>query len=435
MNDPVSTKHSCTFPDLAHIAICDMRGIVRGRGFMAACYDDYLADGCGWTPANQLLSAFDDIAPDNPFGALGDLRFRPDPATRTRLSLPGSRLDLTLSDIVTPAGEPWECCTRSFLKNSIARYAALGSGTVIAAFESEFTLSVDPDHAAPAFSVLAQRKRSDFLSEFMGLLHDGGIAPEMIFAEHGPGQYEVTIAPADPLRAADRIILLREILRELAWRHGIEATFAPVPHPGGNTNGVHIHIGFIGPQGEALGYDAARPGCLSEHAGKFARGILQSYPAVCALTAPSVPSYRRLRPGCWSAGYGYMALRDREAALRICPAPTPRHDPAASHHLEFRAADATACPYLALGALLHAGADGLAGDESEPVREGTTGIEALRGPATLGEALDAFEHSGPVRAWTSPLFRDVFLSCHRNEMNRLSGWSDEDISREYARVY
>lgn len=427
-------------PDLLPLAIlatCDYRGLVRGRGFPADQYETYADKGCGWVPANQMLTAFDEIAPDQLFGALGDLRLQPDVSTRVQQDIAGAEtpFDVTLSDIVTPEGEPWECCPRTFLKRGIARYQATGAGTVVAAFENEFTLFLDDHHNASSFSVQAQRKLGDVLAEVMAALREAGLAPEMMLAEHGQGQFEVTMEPSAPLQAADRVIMLREILREITWRHGIASTFSPVARLGGAGNGVHIHIGFLGPDGTPAAYDPDRPGQVSEMVCRFAYGILSSYKAVCALTASSPVSYTRLQPGHWSAGSGILAIRNREAALRICPAPTQKHNPAKSHHIEYRAADATASPYLALGALLHAGADGLTQDVAEPIVDGDDSSTGRTGPTSLEEALTALESSEAAAGWASPLMREAFIANLRSEVAGLADMSTEEVINAYARIY
>jgi glutamine synthetase len=125
-------------------------------------------------------------------------------------------------------------------------------------------------------------------------------------------------------------------------------------------NGVHIHFSFQDATGTPVTHDPAGPGGLSKPAAAFAAGILKYVRALCAVTAPSIVSYERLRPHSWSAFWGNLGLRDREALLRICPVPAAEDiDPAPRFNLEFRAADAAASPYLQLGMLVYAGLQGI----------------------------------------------------------------------------
>jgi glutamine synthetase len=107
-------------------------------------------------------------------------------------------------------------------------------------------------------------------------------------------------------------------------------------------------------------YDASRPYGISERAEPFVAGIVRHSPALTALTAPSVVSYFRLRPNRWAPVWANLAERDRGAALRVSPIfRTAAEDAGQQFNLEFRVCDATASPHMALGALVHAGLDGI----------------------------------------------------------------------------
>jgi glutamine synthetase len=185
---------------------------------------------------------------------------------------------------------------------------------------------------------------------------------------------------------------------------------------------------------------------MSLLAARFAAGILEHLPALCAFTAPSLVSYLRLGPHHWSAGFGTMSERDREATIRIPPlVELSGGDPARQFNLEFRAADAAACPHLALAVLVLAGVHGIreelpeppltAGDLSE-MDDGERrklGVKAL--PASLDEALRALEADEVVRSWVP----DELLECHiavkRTEISLLQGLSLEEACDRYLRVY
>src|SRR5690606_33300184 len=107
-------------------------------------------------------------------------------------------------------------------------------------------------------------------------------------------------------------------------------------------------------------FDAARPGRLTELGGRFAAGILRHAGALAAIFAPLSVSYLRLRPHQWSSAGVFLGLHNREALLRLCPTvEIDGQDPAPQLHLEFRGGDIGANPWLLLGALLHAGMEGL----------------------------------------------------------------------------
>src|SRR5262249_61002787 len=141
------------------------------------------------------------------------------------------------------------------------------------------------------------------------------------------------------------------------------AGLAPTPIPGQAGTGAHLHISLraLGPDGR-LGptpvfYDAADKYSLSATGYHFIGGLLAHLPALVALTCGSVNSYRRLAPQMWSSAYTVYGMDNREAAVRIC---SPMSDnQAASANLELHPSDSSANPYLALGAVIHAGLDGI----------------------------------------------------------------------------
>jgi glutamine synthetase len=230
-------------------------------------------------------------------------------------------------------------------------------------------------------------------------------------------------------------------VREVARRLGRRVSFAPLHDPEGVGTGTHIHISLVDEAGRSLGYDPARAGGLSLIAGRFAAGVLRHLPAVLALTAPSPHSYARLVPHRWSAAAAVLGERNREAALRICPVvPLGGMTAQAQIHLEFRAADATASPYLALGALVSAGLEGIREElEPPPVVQAGQPIELERSqnamPRSLAEALEALESDAVARAWLAPRLLDTYLGLKRLELSLVSDLELEEVCRLYASVH
>jgi len=277
-------------------------------------------------------------------------------------------------------------------------------------------------------------------------LRQAGLEPEIFLPEYGERQFEVPLAPAGGLAAADRAATMKEVVREAARVLGYRASFAPMADPEGVGNGVHVHMSLVDTDGVPVFYDPERPGSLSATGARFAAGILEHLPALCAITAPSVVSYLRLGPHHWSAGFGSISDGDREATIRIPP--TTRFgggDPARQFNLEFRAADAAACPHLALAVLVLAGLRGIreelpepslvSGDPSE-LDEGERrrlGIRPL--PRSLGEALDALEEDEVVRSWLSKDLFDCYVSVKRTEISLLEGADPKEACERYGRVY
>jgi glutamine synthetase len=434
--------------DLVGFLHCDLSGLNRGRSVPASEVEGRMGSGVGWVPADQALTPFGPIAEPNPFGSLGDLRLLPDSSTETRVDLwdDVSPLHFFLCDAANTDGSPWDSCPRTLLKNALARLEGETGLRLVASFEQEFLLRSPDFDPGAGFSYEAQRLVEPFGPLAMAALRQAGLEPEVFLPEYGLGQFEIPCAPADGLAAADRAAAFREVIREVARRLGYRASFAPMVDPGGVGNGVHVHMSLVDPDGTPVLYDAGRPGSLSQTGARFAAGILEHLPALCAITAPSVISYLRLGPHHWSAGFGYMAERDREATIRIPPlVGFAGGDPSRQLNLEFRAADGAACPHLALAVLVLAGLRGIGeglpeahlmnGDPSE-LAEGELerlGVRPL--PASLEEALGALESDRVARSWFSEDLLDCYLGVKRTEISLLEGASPEEACERYLSAY
>ena len=431
--------------ELVALVCCDLGGIVRGRSVPSAQLPERLQEGVGWVPANSALTPLGALAEPNPFGSIGDLRLLPDPRTRVRVESAGAPLELLLCDIVETDGTPWQGCPRRFLSESVAELDAQLGAHAQVSFEHEFQLLRSAPSPLP-FSLAAQMHAAPLGEQLLDALAQAGLEPELFFGEFAPWQFELPIAPADALTAADRAVVLRELVREVARRQGDRATFVPLLDPQGAGNGVHIHLRLLSSDGEPLLFDRDRPGMLSGTGASFAAGILAHAPALVALTAPSPVSAPRLAPHRWGAGAAALGVQNREALLRIPPVVSlAARDPAHQLRLEYRAADASANPYLALGALLRAGLAGvrerlpppplLEADPATLEREHALrfGVGAL--PDSLGGALDALAGDTVVRGWTGTLLYDAYQSLKRAELAAVEGLDLGEACRRYAEAY
>ncbi|RWR28301.1 glutamine synthetase [Sinirhodobacter populi] len=419
----------------------DVCGKFKGKAFPLDQMERRAVSGIGWTPTNVQITCFDAIAP-SPFGALGDLVMVPDPAAVADVDyedgLPPERL--ALADIRTSEGTAWNCCPRAILRAALARLKEVSGLVLRGAFEHEFQLIGAPARPGLAYAAEGFRAQAAFCGTLMAALGQAGMAPDTMMKEYGANQFEVTIDPEDGLRIADTAVLLREIVRATALRFGERATFTPILDPSGVGNGVHIHMSLIDAGGKPAGWAADGPGGMSPVMASFVAGILRHAGAIVALTAPSAISYDRLTPHRWSAAFNNLGLRDREAAVRICPGTGP-----AGFNVEYRAADAAASPYLALAAIVHAGAQGIAdglpapGITEEDLTLATPEALAARGIAPLPQSLDAalarFEADALVRSWFPAGFPEVYLAHKRGEIGALAGKSAGDRFAAYAEVY
>ncbi len=431
--------------EMAFIATNDIASVTRGRAMRLA--DMGPTSSCGWVPANLGIGPFGKIVDGVPFGSVGDLRLRPDmnSLTRTEGILGRPALTTFLADIIHNDGTPWDCCPRTFLRDAIRDLSRETDVVLSTSFEHEFTMVTDSD-PEPPFSAQALRRAEPWGTELVRVLHDAGFEPETWLPEYGEHQWEITMSPSDPLTAADRAVMLRDIVRDVTHAHGGHASFAPLLHPDGSGNGVHVHLSLHNSAGDPLTYDPARPGRLSSIAGSFAAGILRHAPAIVALSACSDISYLRLAPHRWSAAESFLGEHNREALLRICPTNESNgKDPASQLNLEYRAADVSGNPWIIMGALIRAGLEGIR--ENLPAPEVVTveasalseeernraGIVSL--PTSLSEALAALEADRTVSSWFSPNFMATFQAIKRDELRVLSDLTDLEKCERYTHVY
>ncbi|WP_372424415.1 glutamine synthetase [Salinarimonas chemoclinalis] len=434
---------------LTALLTTDYAGITRGRAIPTATYEaDPDRASTGWVPANLSLTPFDVIADPNPWGSRGDLRLKADPQARYRTAIPGATtpFDCVMADIVALDGAPWPPCARGLLKAALADLEAVSGLRLVCAFEHEFQILDAGFAPAPAFGLFALRRADPLGPVLAACLDEAGIAPETIIAEYGRDQIEITSAPADALVAADRAVATREIVREVALRSGYRASFAPKTEVDGVGNGVHVHMSLVHPDGRPASFDPAREGRLSAPMGAFLAGILRRAPALVALTAPAPISYLRLSPHHWSAAWTWLGDADREATLRICPTTTMGgRDPARQFNVEYRAADACACPHLALAMLVRAGVEGLRGglptppivdadpltlDEGERARLGLARL-----PGSLREALAALEADPVASAFLPPAALETYLGMKRAELALAGEALDDALCARYAAIY
>jgi glutamine synthetase len=433
--------------DLVFLVHTDLAGVTRARAVPIADLQSRLRCGVGWVPANLALSAFGLLVP-NPWGPVGDLRLLPDPQTEARVDLwdDATPLHFFQCDIVETDGRIWHACPRGFLKAALADLEAETGLQVRSAFEHEFHLSGLEEHSGNSFSLERFRLADGFVSTAMAALRQARAEPEVFMTEYGPAQFEVSCRPASGVAGADRAVVIREVMREVARRQGRHASFSPLVTPQVVGNGVHIHFSLDDAEGGPVLHDDARPGQLSAIGGSFAAGVLRHLPALCALTAPSVISAARLVPHRWSAGFTTLGVQNREAAVRICPAVGLLEDAAARQfHLEYRAADAAACPHLCLGAIVRAGLAGIRDklpappvferDPMEVAEDERERLGAHRLPETLEAALEALEADGEVRSWFPEDMWQCYLAHKRYEIEQLEGLDLDEQCARYRSVY
>ncbi|HKS89155.1 MAG TPA: glutamine synthetase family protein [Stellaceae bacterium] len=432
---------------LVFVGTCDLAGLVRGKAFIGDDLAVRLRRGIGLTHSNIMMSPFGPIY-DTPFGTEGDLMLVPDQSTKVEVEFDdgGAAERFYLGDIMTTDEKPWECCPRQFLRRAVAELDRLGRGglSILAAFEQELVYTGVEDRPGATYALDAYRRQGMFGESYMAALRAAGLTPDTFLPEYGARQYEVTIAPARGLRAADEAVVQREMARAVAHRNGQRAIMAPILEPDGVGNGTHIHFSLRDGSDQPMFYDASRPYRLTQLGAHFVAGILYHLPALAAITAPSPASYIRLRPNRWAPTWCNIGVQDRGASIRVCPI-FGRDGAAQQFNVEYRVCDAAASPYLALGALVWAGVDGIRNrrtlpappernfwDMSEEERR-ACGVRPL--PRSLPEALEQLAACEEAKEWFGDTFLDVYLRFKGAELKVVEGLTEAEICARYAEIY
>ncbi len=416
---------------LVRFLYCDNGGIIRGKATHAAKLASRIEEGIGQTLAMQAFTGVETLAMVAGMGPVGEFRLTPDPDSFVILPY-APHTGSMFCDMNSLDGSAWEACPRTFLKRMSAELAKDGMRAE-AAVEHEFYLAREREGIyAPAdyslcYSSIGLTEQAEFVDALLEALEAQGVVTELFHTELGPAQQELSIQHANVLKAADNVLLVRETARSVARRFDLYASFAPKPFLDQAGSGAHIHFSLWGNEGSGRGtnlfYDASERGGLSQIGRYYIGGVLHHIRALLALTCASPNSYRRLLPHDWSSAYAVYGFDNREAALRVPSLFRGRE--ANSVNVELKSADHSGNPYLAFGALIAAGLDGIRkhieppapvdvdpGNYSDEERE-RLGIQRL--PGSLNEALDALEHDQVLLDALGPLLAQSYIAVKREE--------------------
>ncbi len=334
---------------------------------------------------------------------------RPDPDSATVLPW-NSQIAWFASDLYLK-GKPFEACCRGILKKVLADAAAMGF-TFNLGIETEFFILKETADgkvvpvsdrdtlAKPCYDVQGLLDNYTWVTEIVEAMNGLGWDVYSFDHEDGNGQFETDFAYCDALKMADRLTFFRLMVKEIARKHGYFATFMPKPFVDRTGSGAHYNMSLADLQtGANLFEESDDPrGCgLSKLGYQFIAGVLRHAPAICAVIAPTVNSYKRLVPRgsmsgfTWAPVYICYGDNNRTNMLRI---------PLGGGRVECRAADISSNLYLGAAMILAAGLEGIREqlDPGEPHTENMyshsleqlaqMGIQFL--PRNLGEAIAAF---------------------------------------------
>ncbi|MHA6785993.1 glutamine synthetase [Pseudonocardia saturnea] len=407
------------------ISWADNNGIPRSRTVPVASLPRVVRAGVGVTSLFAVFDSADGItfAHDGLSTPSGDVRLLP--VLDGLVHLHGQpALAWAPGRQVAADGSPWPYDQRGVLERQVEALAADGL-TALVGYELEFAVGRDNGtddlvvaHPGPAYSPHALVPLDALVADVLRDFAANGLEIGQLHAEYGPAQVELSLAATDPVRAADQQLLARQTLRAAAAKHGLRLSFAPLPATATAGNGWHVHTSLWRGDVNLLAGDADGPG---PDGAAYVAGLLRDLPAVAAVTAPSQGSLARLRPGFFAGAYGFWGVENREAPLRYVPGSALL---GADHaNVELKTSDASANPYLALAAVLAAGAAGVAerlelgapvpSDPGTwtPAERAARGIAAL--PATQEEQEAALRACPRVAAALGEQVLGAFLAVRR----------------------
>src|SRR3989338_6182874 len=325
-------------------------------------------------------------------------------------------------DIVHPGGKRFEGDPRYVLQRNVAAAAKLGY-TYYVGQELEFFVFRSQDAPVPIdtggyFDLTPLDAATDVRRDIILALEEMGIGVEFSHHEAAPSQHEIDFRYTDALTMADNVMTYRLVVKEIAFKHGVYASFMPKPLAGHNGSGVHVNMSLF--KGERNAFFEAKDRLpLSKPARHFLAGILRAAPEMTLVLNQWVNSYKRLVPGYEAPVYVTWAQHNRSDLVRI---PMYKPGKADSARIELRSPDPACNPYLAFSVILAAGLEGiekklepptpteenvLALSEAERARRGIATL-----PGSLGEAIALAEESRLLRR---ALGEHVFASFLKNK--------------------
>ena len=331
-------------------------------------------------------------------------------------------------DILMPGGQPFEGDPRYVLKRNLKRATDLGY-TFYVGPELEYFYFRDSNGTEPLdhggyFDLTPRDAATDMRKDTVIMLEEMGIGVEYSHHEVAFSQHEIDMRYTDALTMADNVMTYRLVVKEVALKYGVYATFMPKPVFGINGSGMHVHQSLFKGERNAF-FDKDDQYHLSKVAKYYIAGLLKHAPEITAVTNQWINSYKRLVPGYEAPVYLSWARRNRSDLIRV-PEYRPGREKAT--RIEFRSPDPACNPYLVFSVMLAAGLEGIEkkyevpGPIEENVYEMTEEQRQKRGidtlPASLLEAIQLTEKSEIVRKALGDHLFNAFIANKKIEWNQ-----------------
>ena len=403
------------------IAFVDLFGTMRAKLVPATAIDQVATSGAGFAG----FAAWFDMTPAHP-----DVLVYPEPDTA--IQLPWKKEVAWVTGDLHMGGKPVEQNPRQILKR-VAAAAAANGYQMKTGVECEYFL-ISPDGTAisdgadtqskPCYDQVSLMRRYDVIREICDAMIELGWKPYQNDHEDANGQFEMNWEYDDCLRTADKHAFFKFMVRSVAEKHGLRATFMPKPFVNLTGNGCHAHVSLWSTStGKNLFEDTKSELGLSPLAHNFIGGLMHSAEGMAAITNPTVNSYKRINAprttsgATWSPNAVTLGANNRTHMIRI-----PE-----GGRFELRLADGATNPYLLQSAILAAGLDGIANKRDpgnvldiDMYTEGHLATNAKRLPLNLLDALRALERSEVLKAALGESAVASFVKLRHAEWNDYS---------------
>jgi glutamine synthetase len=406
------------------IAYSDIDGILRGKYVSTEKFLS-IADGAtnfcdvlfGWDAGD---ACYDNVKYTGWHTGYPDAPARIDLTTFRKIPWEND-LPFFLGEIVDAAGNPAAVCPRQLLKKVLNDAKQMGFTPYVSQEFEWFNFAETPQSAQEkqyrnltpltpgmfGYSILRSTLKNDFFNDLFGLLKKFDIPLEGLHTETGPGTYEAAIQYSGLPEAGDRAVLFKTAVKEIAYKHGIMATFMAKIHESLPGCGGHVHQSLWDETSKKnLFYDAKDQHKMSELMQQYVAGQLYCLPQLLPMYAPTINSYKRLVEGAWAPITLTWGVDNRTVALRIL------NNSDKACRLETRVIGADANPSLAIAAALASGLYGIKKKMKlqQPATTGNGYLDFSNGqlPRTLEQATAAMKNSSVAKEILGEAFTEHF---------------------------
>lgn len=389
-------------------------------------------------PVTELENAIDDGVMFDGSSIAGfvrisetDMRLRPDLNTWIEFEWEGDKYGKVAGlfcDVENPDGTPFVGDPRAILKRNLVKMNELGFKDFMIGFEPEFYALKLDDQCRPItkeldsggyFDLAPIDSGEDLRREIVMQLTRIGFNMEASHHEVGASQHEINFRFQDALKACDSLQIFKLVVKNIAAKHNMHATFMPKPLKGKAGNGMHTNVSLLGSDGTNAFFDKNGTHELSDVAYQFMAGVIKYSRPITAITNPTINSYKRLIPGYEAPCYVAWSPSNRSTFIRI---PIAR---GRGTRIEVRSVDPTANAYLALSAILTAGLYGIENkltcidpittDLFKLTREERTELGIINLPDNLYDAIKEFEKCSILNESLGEHTSEVFIRAKRKE--------------------